>query len=132
MTFLDVAGGLIDLLADIVHPVPVGSRTPRPVPPRLVTVRRVGGRTATVRDIARVDVVCWGLDDVDAMAVASTVREAIWALAGGDLAGVPVYRVSELLSPRHDDDPETGAARVWATYDLDVRADAVIHRAQNT
>lgn len=132
MPFPDVADALIGYLAPIVAPVRVASRVPpdsTPRPPH-VQVRRVGGAAlAPVRDQARIDVFCWHNSDPEAMVLALTVRAAIWALSGTTLLGPPVYDVSEFLGPRHDDDPTTGTPRVWATYQITVRADQAIQPA---
>lgn len=130
MAFPDVNGLLITYLAGVVAPTPVVSRVPDPRPARLVQVRRVGGAALPpVRDGARLDVWCWEDDDQAAMALAATVRTAVWALSGTALLGPVCYRVQEFLAPRLDDDPVTNSPRVWATYQLDVRADAAIQPA---
>lgn len=131
MAFPDATALLIAYLTPIAAPVPVVSRAPDPRPTRLVQVRRVGGAAAPpVRDSARLDVVCWGLDDAAAMGLALTVRTAVWALSGTSLlGGVPCYRVQEFLAPRLDDDPVTNSPRAWATYALDLRANDVIQPA---
>lgn len=129
MAFPDAGGLVIDhldgLLAD-----PVMSRVPDPRPERFVQVRRVGGLALEpVRDRARLDIHCWAATDPDAMALALEVRSHIWALSGTSLLGPMVYEVSEFLAPRHQDDDLTGDPRVWATYELAVRADDVIQPA---
>jgi len=129
VTFPDPAGLVIGYLEPLVAPVHVGSRVPKPRPDRFIQVRRVGGRSETVRDIARLDIFCWDPTDPGAMALALDVRTRIWALAGSALLGPAVYRVAEFLAPRHSDDDKTGTPRVWATYELAVRADDAIHRA---
>lgn len=130
MAFPDVVALTIGYLAPIVAPDPVSSRVPDPRPARFVQVRRVGGTPLPpVRERARLDVHCWAPEEPDAMALALTVRAAMWALSGTELLGVPVYDVGELLSPRLDDDDLTGTPRVWATYTLTVRADDVIQPA---
>lgn len=129
MAFPDPVALTITYLAPLRAPVPVVSRVPQTRPDRLVQVRRIGGATQLVRDVARLDVFTWGTDDADAMALALEVRADLWALAGTTLLGPACYRVAEFLSPRHADDDRTGSARVWATYELTIRADDVIHRA---
>lgn len=108
---------------------PVGSRVPSavPRPSKFVVVRRAGGTgIVPVRDRVRMDIWAWALTDPDAMALAIACREKIWELAGNDSLGPMVYRVGEFMAPQQFDDPETGVPRVWATYELDVRADGVI------
>lgn len=130
MAFPDPNALLIAYLAPVVAPVPVLSRIPDPRPGRLVQVRRVGGAAQLpVRDGARMDVKCWDPDDADAMALALQVRTAVWALSGTALLGPVCYRVQEFLAPRLDDDPITNSPVAWATYQLDLRADDVIHPA---
>ena len=93
-------------------------------------VRRVGGAAAPpVRDSARLDVVCWDPDDEGAMALATEIRTAVWALSGTSLLGPMCYRVQEFLAPRLDDDPVTNSPRAWATYALDIRANDAIQPA---
>lgn len=130
MAFPDVVALAIAYLAPVVAPDPVSSRVPDPRPARFVQVRRVGGTPLPpVRDRARLNVHCWAPTEPDAMALASTVRSAMWALSGTELLGVTTYDVDEGLSPRLDDDDLTGTPRVWATYTLTTRADDVIQPA---
>jgi hypothetical protein len=139
MAFPDAVDLVIGYLDPIVAPVKVANRVPNPRPDRFVQVRRVGGPAQVpVRDRPRLDVFAWAPTDPQAMALALQVRTALWALAGTNLLGVAVYRVSEFMGPRQDDDtlPATtttttggGTPRVWATYELDLRADDVIHAA---
>lgn len=140
MAFPDPVGLLIAYLAPIVDPTPVRSRVPNPRPPRLVQVRRAGGLAQVpVRDRARLDVFTWAAREDEAMDLGLTVRSAVWRLAGTSLLGPMVYRVAEFMAPRAFDDErsdstaQTAAAgaspRTWATYELAVRADDVIHIA---
>lgn len=128
MAFTDVTSLLVAYLTPIVAPVPVASRVPADRPVELVQVRRVGGAAVVpFRESVRVDVFAWAATGPRAHELASSARSAIWALAGNQTLGVPVYRVSETLGPRMDDDDETGTPRSWATYDLVVRANDVTH-----
>ncbi|MBB4935648.1 hypothetical protein F4561_006557 [Lipingzhangella halophila] len=130
MAFPDIFPPLRAHLLPVVDPVPVVTRVPDPRPERLVQMRRVGGQAqAPVRDRARFDVWCWAPTDDEAMGLALDVRGALWALSGTDQIGPPVYRVEEFLGPRHDDDPTTSSPRVWATYELTIRADSAIYLA---
>jgi hypothetical protein len=130
VSFPDANAALITYLTTAVDPVTVVSRVPDPHPEELVQVRRVGGAaTPPVRDAPRIDVWAWGPDDKRAMELALEVRGAVWALSGTSLLGFPCYRVSEFLGPRLDEDPVTNSPRVWATYQLMVRADAAIEPA---
>lgn len=140
MAFPDVVALLIAYLDPIVGAVAVASRVPNPRPGRLVQVRRAGGLAQSpVRDRARLDVFTWAPTEVEAMQLALTVRSAVWALAGTDTLGPMVYRVQEFMAPRAFDDERSdstaqvvnaGASpRVWATYELTIRADDVIHSA---
>lgn len=115
-------------LAPLLAPVAVVSRVPDPRPAQLVQVRRVGGNALLpVRDSARMDIWAWAPTDTDAMGLALAVRAAVWALAGTNLlGGVVCYRVQEFMAPRLDEDPITGSPRAWATYALDLRANAAI------
>jgi hypothetical protein len=129
VAFPDVAGLVISYLDGLVAD-PVASRVPDPRPARFVQVRRIGGLAQEpVRDRARLDVHCWAGTDPDAMALALDIRAHMWALSGTDLLGPMTYQVGEFLSPRHQDDDLTGNPRVWATYELTVRADDVIQPA---
>ena len=129
MAFVDIIPLVRAHLVDVVD-VPVVVRVPDPRPDRFVQIRRVGGLAQPpVRDQARLDVWAWAPDDEPAMALALAVRTALWALPGRTLDGVPVYRIAEFLGPRLDEDPATSSPRVWATYDLSIRADSAIHLA---
>jgi hypothetical protein len=131
VSFPDPTALLIAYLTPLLDPVAVVSRVPDPRPTQLVQVRRTGGNALPpVRDSARMDVWAWAAVDHDAMTLGLTVRSAIWALAGTTLlGGVPCYRVQEFMAPRLDEDPTTNSPRAWATYTLDLRANAVISPA---
>jgi hypothetical protein len=130
VSFPDPTGLLIAYLAPLLDPVKVVSRVPDPRPVELVQVRRTGGNAIEpVRDSARMDVWAWAATDHAATALGLTVRAAVWALAGTTLLGPMCYRVQEFLAPRLDEDPTTNSPRCWATYALDLRADAVISPA---
>lgn len=108
---------------------PVVSRVPSavPRPETFVVIRRSGGTAVyPVRDRLRMDVWAWAQSDPEAMDLAIACRENIWALSGTNTLGLMVYRVGEFMAPQQFDDPETGVPRVWATYELDIRADGVI------
>ena len=130
MAFPDLTALLIAYIAPLVAPTAVASRIPDPRPVGFVQVRRVGGTARPpVRERARFDVFCWAAGEPAAQSTASTIRSAVWALAGTSLLGIPTYEVAELLGPRLDDDDLTGTPRVWATYELTTRADDVMHIA---
>lgn len=132
MAWPDATGLLVDYLSPLLAPVRVAARVPQDSAPRvpLVQVRRVGGvALPPVRDRARLDVWAWHTTDPDAMTLALAVRGHIWALSGTTLLGVVCYQVAEFLGPQHDDDPESGTPRVWATYELDLRANQAIQPA---
>lgn len=124
---------VVNYLTSLVDPVAVASRIPpvAAIRPPLVTVRRIGGTaTLPVRDTARLDIFAWHRTDPEAMALALTVRAAVWKLAGTTMpGGVQVYRVSEFMGPQQADDSDSGTPRVWTTYELDLRADALISPA---
>lgn len=130
MAWPDATRLLVDYLTPLLTPVRVAARVPQESAPRppLVQLRRVGGAALEpVRDRARLDMWCWHTTDPDAMALALTVRGHIWRLSGTTLlGGVPCYRVAEFLGPQHADDPQSLTPRVWATYELDLRADDAI------
>jgi len=129
MAFPD-AVALVVAYLDPLTAATVASRVPNPRPTQLVQVRRVGGLPLPpVRDVARLDVICWEITDAKAWTLAATIREAVWALAGTTLLGPVTYSVSEFMGPRQSDDSDTGTPRVWMTFELALRADDVIHRA---
>lgn len=128
MAFLDVAALAVAYLAPIVDPVAVATRVPDDRPVELVQIRRIGGTAiAPFRETVRLDVFCWAETEQRAHELASTARAAMWATAGNQALGATVYRVTEFLGPRMDDDDEAGSPRSWATYDLVVRANDVTH-----
>ncbi len=136
MAFPDVVGLLIGYLAGqlatagpAATAIPVQSRVDRARPPEWVQVRRVGGTTLTVRDVARVDVFAWAETEPRATELGLLARAAIWRLAGKPTLGPMVYQVNEFMGPRNVDDDETGVPQLWITFDLHVRADELIHRA---
>lgn len=128
MAFANATALLIDYLDLLLDPVPVVSRVPDTRPDAFVQVRRVGGSTLTVRDVARMDVFAWHhADEVEAMTLLLAARTHIWATAGNNLLGVTNYRVQEFLSPRQFNDPVSGTPRAWMTVQLDLRANELIH-----
>lgn len=133
MAWPDAVHLVIAYLTPIVDPVRVVSRVPQDSAPRppLQQIRRVGGPAEPpVRDLARLDAFSWETDDAAAMALALQVRSAIWALSGTTLlGGVTCYRVEEFMGPRQLDDPVSLTPRVWATYELAIRADEAIRPA---
>jgi hypothetical protein len=131
----DAVAAVVAYLQPAVAPVPVVSRVPQVSAPRppLVQVRRVGGAALPpVRDLARLDVFAWHQEDTGAMDLALQVRAALWATAGTDRLGPVCYRIAETMGPRQYDDPASGTPRVWATYDLALRADGAIQPAPPT
>ena len=128
MAFADVTALAITYLTPLVSPVTVATRVPDPRPVEFVQVRRVGGGPVVpFRETVRLDVFCWAETEQRAQELASTVRAAMWALAGNDQLGAMTYQVGEFLAPRLDDDDQTGTPRAWATYDLTVRANDITH-----
>jgi len=119
------AVALVVSYLDGLHAIPVSSKVPDPRPARFIQVRRVGGAgLPPVRDVARLDIWCWGSSGPDAGDIANTVRAQMFALARTTTLGVDCYRVEESLC-RQLDDPETGQARYWLTYALTLRADEI-------
>lgn len=131
----DIIPALRSYLLPLVAPADVATRVPDPYVAPMVQVRRVGGNALPpVRDRPRLDVWCWHDTDQESMALALTVRAAVWALSGTTLlGGVVCYAVEEFLGPRLADDPIRGTAgggrRTWATYQLTVRDDTIIQPA---
>ena len=138
MAFADVEVltiAYLNTVADL-NGVTVATRVRDERDDEFVQVRRVGGvPVVPVRESVRLDVHCWAVDAVGgetrATQLASIVRTAMWALAGTTLLDPahPVYQVGEFLSPRSLDDPSTGTPRVWATYEIVIRADDIVHVA---
>lgn len=132
MSFPDSVKLTVDYLKPIVLPFPahVGSRVPNvplTFPFNFVVVRRAGGTSLyPVRDRARMDIWAWARTDPEAMALAIACRTAIWEMSGTVVGETTCYRVDEFMAPQQMDDPETGLPRVWATYEIDLRADSVI------
>lgn len=130
--FPDAVKLAVDYLKPILEPFPahVGSRVPNvplAFPFNFVVVRRAGGTPLyPVRDQARLDVWAWARKDPEAMDLAIACRTAIWEMSGTEVDNTMIYRVDEFMAPQQMDDPETGLPRVWATYELDIRANGVI------
>lgn len=120
---------LVSYLGASLDPIPVATEVPDPRPPELVQIRRVGGPALPpVRETVRVDVFAWAASEERASTIGLQVREAIWALHGQTLAGLPVYEVGEFMGPTMAADDQTRTPQSWATYELLVRADGAIHR----
>jgi len=138
----DPLGPLIAYLADQLAPVWVSSDVPpaevpddasytRPV--EFVQVRQVSGRSdAPVKRFVGFDVWVWATGGVRAADLMDQVVTAVWELAGRDTAGFTCYGLTETMSPRQADDPETGTPRQWATWEFSVRDNRVMHRAPAT
>lgn len=120
---------LVSYLGLSLDPVPVATEVPDPRPPELVQIRRVGGPALPpVREAVRIDVFCWAETEERAYTLGNLAREAIWELNGQDLAGLPVYDVSEFMGLTMTADDETRTPQLWATYELTVRADGAVPR----
>ncbi len=120
---------VVSYLATTMAPIPVATSVPDDRPPEFIQVRRVGGPALPpVRETVRLDVFVWAATEERAYTVGSQVREAIWALNGQTLAGLPVYDVGEFLGPTMTADDETRSPQLWATYELTVRADGAVPR----
>jgi hypothetical protein len=120
---------VVGYLAGMVDPIPVATEVPEARPPEFIQVRRVGGpAVAPVRESVRIDTFAWAATEERAYAIGNQVREAIWALHGQALAGLPVYEVAEFMGPTMTADDQTRTPQLWTTYELLVRADGAIHR----
>lgn len=127
MSFADVVALVIGYLTPVVDPVPISSRVPKPRPDEFVRIRKIGGvPPGAFRETARLDVFTWAPQEPRAYEIANQIQSALFKLKGSNALGIPSYSMAPVLSPRTFDDPETGTPRVWATYDLVVRADDVI------
>ncbi|MFE2909965.1 hypothetical protein ACFXGC_36715, partial [Streptomyces olivaceus] len=130
LMWADPLAAVIAYLTPILDPVRVLSRIPQDSAPRppLLQVRRVGGTAEPpVREILRLDVFAWHTSDPQAMELALAARDALWQLPGQQLGGLRAYWVAEFMGPRQADDPASLTPRVWATYELTIRADQAIH-----
>jgi hypothetical protein len=106
----------------------IDTRRPDPLPPRLVQLRMLpGAPVQPVRELVRIDVICWDATEHASMALARDVRARTWALAGAATLGAMVYTVNEFASPFLVDDPIGKRPRAMATYDLTCRANDIIH-----
>lgn len=129
--FPDVIALLVAHFAPLHDPIHVGSRVPHPRPDELIQIRRVGGTTATVRDVARCDFIAWAKTEERATELGLAVRTEVWQLPNRSTFGATVYRITEFLAPRTQDDPADGTPQCWSTYEIAVRADGAIHAAPN-
>ena len=130
MAFADPVTLFITHIETVTSPTPVHGRVPKQRPDEFHQVRRQAGPALPpVRELVRLDVWTWALTDLRATELHSTLRSAVWALSGTNTLGVMVYEIAEFKGPGSADDAESGHARVWATYDLTIRADDVIEPA---
>lgn len=89
-----------DIVADALD-VPVGYKTPNPMPGKFATVDRFGGTQHTeVSEDATIGVECWAGEPTTAEEMAQTARYALQQLANTVTGGVTVYRVSTVAAPR--------------------------------
>lgn len=100
--------------------VTVAASIPNPRPVRLVSLRRSGGTTTTrnIFDRPRIDAQVWAATEFEVMALAARVR--------GYLLGSPgrvtgVVAASDFLGPTPIPDPDSGAARVLLSIELQTR-----------
>lgn len=120
---------VVAYLAPILAPIHVGTEVPAVRPVEFVQVRRVGGPALPpVRELVRLDVFAWAATEERATQVGGYVREAMWALQGLVIGGVPVYEIGEFMGPTMTEDDQTRTPQLWTTYELTVRADSAIHR----
>lgn len=125
--FTDFVELFVAQLSTALAPVPVVVDKHDPAPETFVQIIPVGGQALVpVRDQVRVDVWTWAPTNKEAMDLALDVRTEVWSWAGKATIGVAVYQVEEFLRPRPDVDPVTLSPRVWATYQLTVREEAVV------
>lgn len=127
VAFDDVTALVIAYLAPILNPVLVATRVPDTRPDELIQVRHVGGPALPpLRLTYRFDVFAWAQTEPRAAQLGGYVRSAVWALPGTDALGITCYQVGEFKGPSMTQDEETRIPQDWATYDLVVRAEAVV------
>lgn len=99
--------------------VPVVTVIPETRPSSFVFLRRTGGpRVGLVTDAAMLTIECWADTDVNAGALARSVRAYIGGMPGRTPG---VNRVQEFSGPASLPDPTTGQARWTWTVSIDVR-----------
>lgn len=98
----------------------VSNKVPTTRRDRMVIVRRDGGRTANLRDIARVNVRCWAKTDQDAIDLARLVSALLFDAPGAD----GVLRVVQQSGPIPVAD-ESGQPMRMSVYEIHSRAEVL-------
>ncbi|WP_240801624.1 hypothetical protein [Streptomyces sp. A1136] len=119
-----VTGYLRARLAARGDTAPVGSRVPSPRPARFVRIERIGGPASSpVTDRPRLDVHCWGADEVSAHDLMQLCR-ALLGAARGAYSGTTLARPA-VGGPQWLPDPASGQARFAFTFDITLRGTAL-------
>lgn len=110
-------GYVREWLADADEEAFVGNRVPDQRRPRMVIVRRDGGRSPEpARDVPRIAVRVWGATEQDATDLTSIVRAGLAAAAGDG----PCRRVEELSGPTPIPD-ESGQPQRYLLWEFVLR-----------
>lgn len=96
----------------------VGSRVPSHRQPQMVVVRRDGGPTNSLCDIARLNVRCWADDEGDAIDLARLVGALLRLAPTGD----PVLRVEQQSGPLPVPDESTQYLRM-SVFEIHTRTE---------
>lgn len=113
---------LTDQLAIHEQTATVGSVVPNPRPDELVVVRRTGGtRLNLVADEPNITVECWARRAEDAHDLAQLCRAILHAMRASSVAGVPIYRVTDVGGPVDLPDPTSNKPRYTFTVAIAAR-----------
>lgn len=120
--FPDAEHVVLDFLHDELGDVDVGNFVPKPRPERFVLVRRLGGpRMNEVADNAMLGIEAWGENLGDAQDLIQWCRALIHSMSGQIVAGVTVYRVTEIGGPAQLPDPLSDQPRYVFTVQVAMR-----------
>lgn len=120
VTFPNAVDVLLKYLRPVEPTVEFGTSRDGGSPTPLVVLRRVGGVSARVTDLARVDVLVWHSSEFKAMALAQTLRgRLLFDLPGRVVDGHPVYAVTEFAGPADYPDP-AGSAQPIVLFTVEV------------
>lgn len=114
--FGDSEAAAITWLNQHLAPVEASSQVPSVRPAELVKVSRTGGvRRDRVTDNAQLTFECWAESAVRASEICSQVRAYMFAAEGETIAGLFIYRVTEVGGPANFPDPESTSPRYQLT-----------------
>lgn len=124
--FPDAEAVVISHLKTVLPGTHISTKVPTPRPARLIKVTRVGGPKVRLNaESAMLVFECWEADTVKASDLARLAKAYVHAMAGENVAGNWVYKVTEVGGLAYNPDPESDYPRYQFTVSLDLRGETL-------